>query len=118
MLVGQLTYGAVVTDDAVRNVTVGPDAGVTADENVLLHLAALAQADSGPSVDVVARERAAPSLLVCEVSLRGERVDPPPHQVRRHRVIHEQVGHSNTVTILGDMHVYLVSQDLKQENEL
>ncbi len=114
LLVRELTYGAVVTDDTVRNVTVGADARVTADEDVLLHLAAVAQADSRPSVDVVARIRAAPSLLVNEVGLGGERVDPPPHEVRRHRVIHEEVGHSDTVTVLGGMHVYLVSQNLNR----
>lgn len=75
----------------------------------------MAQADPGPSVDVVAGKRAASSLLVDEVSLGGERVDPPPHEVRRHRVVHEEVGHSDPVTILGGMHVYLVAQNLKQE---
>ena len=108
-VVRMLTYGAVVTDDTVINVAVGTDAGVAADENVLLHLAAVAQADSGSSVDVVARIRAASSLLVDEVGLGGERVDPPPHEVRRHRVIHEKVGHSDAVTVLGDVHVYLVA---------
>ncbi|TNN53626.1 hypothetical protein EYF80_036200 [Liparis tanakae] len=103
-LAGQeLTYGAVVPDDAVVNVTVGADAGVGADEDVLLHLAALAQADSGPSVDVVARIRAAPPLLVDEVRLGGERVDPPPHEVRRHRVVHEEVGHADAVTVLVEV---------------
>lgn len=114
VLVRALTYGAVVADDTVRNVTVSADASVTANENVLLHLAAVAQADSGPSVDVVARIRAAPSLLVDEVGLGGERVDPPPHEVRRHRIIHEKVGHSDTVTILGGVHVYLVAQNLNR----
>ena len=114
VLIRQLTYGAVVTDDTVRNITVCTNAGVAANENVLLHLAAVAQTDSGASVDVVARIRTAPSLLVDEVGLRGERIDPSPHQVRRHRVIHEKVGYSDTVAILCDMHVYLVAQDLKQ----
>lgn len=109
----ELTYGATVTDDAVRNATVGADASVAANENVLFHLAALAQTDSGPSVDVVARVRAALSLLVCEVGLRGDRVDPPPHNIRRHRIVHEEVGHTDAVAISGDMHVYLVAQNLK-----
>lgn len=110
----ELTYGAIVTDDTVGNVTVSADASVAANENVLFHLAAVAQADSRPSVDVVARIRAAPSLLVDKVGLGGERVDPPPHEVRRHRVIHKKVGHSDAVTILGGMHVYLVAQNLSR----
>lgn len=109
LLVRELTYDAVVTDDAVINVTVSTDASVTADENVLHHLAAVAQADSRSSVDVVARIRAASSLLVNEVSLWSERVHPSAHKVRRHRIVHEKVGHPDTVTILGDMHVYLVA---------
>lgn len=39
------TYGAVVSDDTVRDVTVGADAGVAANQNVLHHLTAVAQAD-------------------------------------------------------------------------
>lgn len=109
------TDGAVVPDDAVRNVTVGADARVVADQNVLLHLAAVAQADSGPSVDVVAGIRAAPPLLVGEVGLWSDRVDPPPYQVRRHRVVHEKVGHSDAVTVFGDVHVYLVPQNLMED---
>ena len=82
MLASKFTYNAIVADDTVRNVTVSTDAGVTANENVLLHLAAVTQADSGPSVDIVARVGAAPSLLVREVRFGGERVDPPSHKVR------------------------------------
>lgn len=77
----ELTYGATVTDDTVRNVTVSTNASVAANENILLHLATVAQADPRPSVDIVARVCAASSLLVREVSLWGERVDPPPHKV-------------------------------------
>lgn len=77
----ELTYGATVTDDTVGNVTVSTNARVAADKNILLHLAAVSQADPRPSVDIVPRVCAAPSLLVREVSLRGERVDPPPHKV-------------------------------------
>lgn len=111
----ELTYGAAVADDAVRNATVGADASVAANQNVLLHLAAVAQTDSGASVDIVARVRAALSLLVREVGLRGDRVDPPPHNIRRHRIIHEEVGHPDAVAVWGDMHVYLVAQNLKVE---
>lgn len=85
-----------------------------ANQNILLHLAAVAQADSGPSVDVMARVCAAPPLLVSEVGLWGDWVDPPPHKVRRHRVVHEEVGHADAVTIFGNMHVYLVTQNLTE----
>lgn len=109
----ELTYGAAVADDAVRNATVGADAGVAANQNVLLHLAAVAQADSRASVDVVARVGAALPLLVCEVGLGGDRVDPPPHNIRRHRIIHEEVGHAGAVAVPGDVHVDLVAQNLE-----
>lgn len=89
-----------------------------ADQNVLLHLAAVAQADSGPSVDVVAGIRAAPPLLVSEVGLWSDRVDPPPYEVRRHRVVHEQIGHSDAVTVFGDVHVYLVPQNLTEDERM
>lgn len=111
------TYGAVVTDDAVGDVTVGADAGVTANEDVLLHLAAVAQADPRASVDIVARVCAASSFLVCEVRLGGEGVNPPPHEVRRYRVIHKQIGHSDTVPVPGDVHVYLVARDLNRKKK-
>lgn len=97
--------------------TVGTDAGIKANKHILLHLAAVAQADAGPPVDVVARIGAAESLLVCEVGLGREGIDPPSHEIRRHRVIHEQVRHSDTVTILSDVHVNLVTQNLNAENE-
>lgn len=63
----------------------------------------------------MARVCAAPPLLVREVGLGGEGVDPATNHVRRHRVIHEQVGHSGAVTVVGDMHVYLIAQDLGGE---
>lgn len=84
VLARELTYDAVVTNDTVRDVTVGTDAGITADKNVLLHLAAMAQADTRRPVDIVARVCAAMSLLVCEVGFGGQGIDPPPHKVRRH----------------------------------
>lgn len=108
----ELTDGATATDDTIGNATVGADASVAANENVLFHLAAVAQTDSRPSVDIVARVGAALSLLVREVGLRGDRVHPPPHNIRRHRIIHEEVGHTDAVAISVDMHVYLVAQNL------
>lgn len=78
----ELTYGAVVTNDSVRDATICTDAGVTANKNVLHHLAAVAEADSRSPIDVVARVRATAPFLVREVGLGREGVDPPPHQVR------------------------------------
>lgn len=77
----EFTYGAVFPDDAVRNITVGADACVVADQNVLFHLATVAEADSGPSVHIVAGIRAAPPLLVSEIGLWSDGVNPPPYQV-------------------------------------
>lgn len=95
------------------NAAVSPNAGITANEDVLLHLAAVAQTDTSASVNVVTRVSAAPFLLVREVGLRSEWVKPPPHEVRRHRVVHKEVGHSDSVAIVDDIHVYVVSQDLR-----
>ena len=69
----------------------------------------MAQADSRAPIDVVARVCADSSLLVREVGLGGEGVNPSPHKVGRHRIIHEQVGYADTVAVLGDMNVYLVA---------
>ena len=92
--------------------TVGPDAGAAADQDVLHHLAPVAQAHAGAPVHVVARVCARRALSVREVGLRRERVDPAADQVRGHRVVHEQVGDPSAVAVLGDVHVDLVAQDL------
>lgn len=111
----ELTDGALVPDDTVRNAAVGTNAGVAADENVLLHLAAVSQADSGAPVHVVTRVSAATPLLVREVRLGREGIEPTAHKVRRHRVVHQQVGYTDTVAIFSDMDVDLIAEDLQRQ---
>ena len=98
--------------------TVGPDAGAAADQDVLHHLASVAQAHAGAAVHVVARVRAWRVLAVREVGLGRERVDPAADQVRGHRVVHEQVGDTGAVAVLGDVHVDLVAQDLWPKKQI
>lgn len=111
-LLRELTNGAVVANDAVGDAAVGTYASVAAYKNVFHHLAAVTQADPGSPVDVVARVGAAASLLVREVGLRGKGVKPSTHEVRRHGIVHEQVGNSDAVAVLGDVHVNLIAEDL------
>lgn len=82
LLACELTDGAVITDDTVRDAAVGTDACVAADENILLHLAAVSQADPRTTVHIVARVSAGTPLLVCEVGLGRYGIEPSPHKIR------------------------------------
>ena len=96
--------------------TVGPDAGVSTNQNVLLHLAAVPQADLGAPIDVMAGVGTPLPLLVCEVRLGGEGIDPAAYHVRGDGVVHLQVGHACSIAILCYIQVDLVAQNLERED--
>lgn len=74
----------------------------------------MAQADVHPSIDVVFRVGVTLILVIREVHLWSQRINPAPDDVRAHSFIHEQVAYMGTVLFGRYVHVDLVPQDLEK----
>lgn len=103
-----ITNAAARTNDTVGDRAVAANDSARAQEYILLQDAAMAQADLGPSVDVVPGMSAALSGAVSEVCLWGERVDPSADDIGTDSRVHVQVGDPGTVFPSCYMHVDLV----------
>lgn len=110
------TDGTVCTNHGVRYSAVCADHCISADEHVLLHLAAVTQTDPRLSVHVMSGVSTAPAFVVGEVGLGCDGIDPASDHVGGHGVVHKEIRHPSPISIFSDVHVNLVPQDLKEKN--
>lgn len=112
-----LTYPAVLPDNAVFYGAVAADDRSLPNEDVLLQHAAVAQADIHPSVNVVFRMGVTLILVIGEVHLWSQRINPAPDDVRAHSFVHLQVAYMGTVLFCRYVHMDLVPEDLGDRQE-
>lgn len=112
-----LTYPTVLPNDAVGDGAVAANDCSLPDEHVLFQHTAMAKAHIHPSVNVVFRVGVALALVIGEVHLRSERINPAPDDVRAHSSVHQQVADVSTIVFCRYMHVDLVPQHLGDRQE-
>lgn len=75
------TYGTFRPNDTIGDNAVGSNAGVSSNQNILLHLTAVPKTDPWASVHIVSGVGVVLALLVGEVGLWGEGIDPAADHV-------------------------------------
>lgn len=103
-----LTNVTARANDTVGDGAIAANDSARAQEHIFLQDAAMAQADLGPSVDVVPGMSTVLSCVVSEVCLWGERVDPSADDISADSCIHVKVGDPSTIFPSCHMHVDLV----------
>lgn len=112
-----LTYPTVLPNNTVGDGAVAANDRSLPDEHVLLQHAVVAEAHIHPSVNVVFRVGVTLVLVISEVHLWSERINPAPDDVRAHSFVHQQVAYMSTILFCCYMHMDLVPQDLADRQE-
>lgn len=112
-----LTYPTVLPNNAVSDEAVAANDSSLPDEHILFQHAAVPKAHIHPSVNVVFRVGVTLVLVISEVHLWSERINPAPDDVRAHSFIHQQVAYMSTIVFCCYMHMDLVPQDLADRQE-
>lgn len=107
-----LTYPTVLPNNAVGDGAVAANDCSLPNEHVLFQHAVMAKAHVHPSVNIVFRVGVTLVLVISEVHLWSERINPAPDDVRAHSFVHQQVAYMSTILFCCYMHVDLVPQDL------
>lgn len=108
-----LTYPTVLPYNTVRYGAVAADDGSLPNEHVLFQHAAVTKANIHPPVNVVFGMGVTLVLIISEVHLRSQRINPASDDVRAHSFVHQQVAYMSTILFCRYMHVDLVPQDLE-----
>lgn len=112
-----LTYPTVLPNNAVGDGAVAANDRSLPDEHVLFQNTTVAKAHIHPSVNVVFGVSVTLVLVISEVHLRSERINPAPDDVRAHSFVHQQVANMSTILFRRYMHMDLVPQDLGDRQE-
>lgn len=112
-----LTYPTVLPNNTVGDAAVAANDRPLPDEHVLFQHTAMAKAHIHPSVNIVFGVGVTLVLVISEVHLWSERINPAPDDVRAHSFVHQQVAYMSTIFFCCYMHMDLVPQDLGDRQE-